>query len=419
MSKKLVAAVAGAVLLAAGLAGCGGDDSPSGGKVTLHFSWWGSDTRATLTDRAVKAFEAAHPGVTVQTDYAAYAPYWQKIATETAGGNAPDVIQMDYRYLSEYGRRNALLDLRKQDLPVTDLEPAVAGSGQIDGKTVAVPFGQNTTAIAINDTALRKLGLAKPTIGTWAAFKTWAGEVHTKSGGKVYGVSDMGYAEDVFELWLRQSGKALYTPDGKLGFSAADLTAFWTMWQDMVKSGAATPAEISNQYDGSTAKSALVQGRSVAEFIFDNTLGSTQAAMKDQLSLVTFPTDGAQNGMYYKPTMLLSASRQGKHPAEAAALIDFLVNDPGAGQILGADRGLPPNGKVRAAVLPSLKAADQIVVEYEQGARLAATPPAPPKGDGEVKNDFQAAYQAVTSGKTSIADAVTTLLQQAQQATGV
>jgi multiple sugar transport system substrate-binding protein len=123
--------------------------------------------------------------------------------------------------------------------------------------------------------------------------------------------------------------------------------------------------------------------------------------------------------MYYKPTMLLSASRQGKHPAEAAALIDFLVNDPGAGQILGADRGLPPNGKVRAAVLPSLKAADQIVVEYERGARLAATPPAPPKGDGEVKNDFQAAYQAVTSGKTSIADAVTTLLQQAQQATGV
>jgi multiple sugar transport system substrate-binding protein len=418
MSKKLIATLAVAVLLGGTLTACGGDGS-SGGKVTLHFSWWGSDARAKLTDTAVQAFEAANPGITVQTDYAAYAPYWQKIATETAGGNAPDVLQMDYRYLSEYGRRHALLDLGEQNVPLTDLVPAIAKTGQIDGKTVAVPFGQNTTAIAVDDSALQKIGVDRPTIGTWAAFKTWALDVHTKSGGKVYGVSDMGYAEDVFELWLRQNDKMLYTTDGKLGFTAADLTAFWTMWQDMVKSGAATPAEISNQYDGTTAKSALVQGKSAAEFIFDNTLGGTQAATKNTLSLVGFPTDTAQNGMYYKPTMLLSASRQSKHPKEAAALINYLVNDPAAGAILGADRGLPPNAKVRTAVLPTLKDANLVVVKYEEAATLAPTPPAPPKGDGELKNLFQTGYQGVTSGQTPIAAAVSTFLQQARQATGV
>jgi multiple sugar transport system substrate-binding protein len=420
---RVVASLAVAALLGGTLAACGDDTGADSGAVTLRFSWWGSDTRAELTTKAIKEFEASHPTIKVQTDYAAYAPYWQKVATETAGGNAPDVLQMDYRYLSEYGRRNALLDLSAQSavLPLTDLEPAIAKTGLIDGKTVAVPFGQNTVAIAVDKTALKTLGLDAPKAGgTWAEFGTWAKGVHDKSGGKVYGVSDMGYAEDIFEVWLRQNGKTLYTADGKLGFTEADLTAFWTLWQGMVKSGAATPADISNQYDGTTAKSALVQGKSAAEFVFDNTLGGTQTAMKNELALVGFPTDGANAGMYYKPTMLLSAGAKSEHPKEAAELINFLINDMGAGKILGVDRGLPANTKVRTGVVPTLTGVSQVVVTYEDAVKktLSETPAAPPKGDGEVKNLFQTAYQGVTSGKTPIPAAVTAFMQQAQQAIG-
>jgi multiple sugar transport system substrate-binding protein len=423
--RRLVATVAVAVLAGGALAACGDSESGSGsdgGPVTLRFSWWGSDSRAKLTTEAINAFTAKYPNIKVQTDYAAYAPYWQKIATETAGGNAPDVIQMDYRYLSEYGKRKALLDLDKQSavLPLTGLEPALAGTGKIDGKTVAVPFGQNTVSIAVDTTALEGLGLALPKITNWTDFANWAKEVNTKSGGKVHGVSDMGYAEDIFELYLLQNGKSLYGADGKFGFTEADVTAFWTLWQDMVKSGAATTAEISNQYDGTTAKSALVQGKSTAEFIFDNTLGGTQAATKNKLALVGFPTNGSSSGMYYKPTMLLSATAQSKHPKEAAQLIDFLVNSEEAGKVLKVDRGLPANTAVRTAVVPGLTDASAVVVKYEESvkANLAKTPAAPPKGDGEVKNLFQKEYQAVTSGQKPIADGAKSFLQQANQAIG-
>jgi multiple sugar transport system substrate-binding protein len=422
VAPRVVATVAIAALAGGTITACG-DDTGSDSGVTLRFSWWGSDTRAEITSRAIKEFESRNPTIKVRTDYAAYAPYWQKVATETAGGNAPDVFQMDYRYLSEYGRRNALLDLTKQAgvLPLTDLEPALAKTGLVDDRTVAVPFGQNTVAIAVDATTLKKLDINVPEAGTsWAGFAAWAKSVHDRSGGKVHGVSDMGYAEDIFEVWLRQNGRTLFTADGKLGFTAADLTAFWTLWQGMVKSGAATPAEISNQYDGTTAKSALVQGKSAAEFIFDNTLGGTQTAMKNELVLVGFPTDGSNSGMYYKPTMLLSASAQSKHPKEAALLINFLVNDMGAGKVLGVDRGLPANTKVRTGVIPMLTGTSQVVVEYEDGvkATLSQTPPAPPKGDGEVKNLFQTAYQGVTSGKTAIPDAVKAFMQQAERAIG-
>ena len=76
--------------------------------------------------------------------------------------------------------------------------------------------------------------------------------------------------------------------------------------------------------------------------------------------------------------------------------------------------------KVRAAVVPALTGVSQVVVAYEDGVRstLASTPPAPPKGDGEVKNLVQSTYQGVTSGKTPMASAVNTFYAQAQQAIG-
>jgi hypothetical protein len=37
---------------------------------------------------------------------------------------------------------------------LADIESALAGSGKIDDKTVAVPFGQNTVAIAVDTTKL-------------------------------------------------------------------------------------------------------------------------------------------------------------------------------------------------------------------------------------------------------------------------
>src|SRR6185312_15771052 len=61
------------------LAGCAGGGGGSGGAASMQFAWWGSTARHN--------------------------------ATQPAGGNAPDVIQMDYSYIGEYARRGSLLDL--------------------------------------------------------------------------------------------------------------------------------------------------------------------------------------------------------------------------------------------------------------------------------------------------------------------
>ena len=73
--------------------------------------WWGSKERAERTDKVNQLYSQKNPGVTIDGETLGWTDYWPRLATQTAGRNAPDVIQMDYRYIFEYARRGALLPL--------------------------------------------------------------------------------------------------------------------------------------------------------------------------------------------------------------------------------------------------------------------------------------------------------------------
>jgi len=62
--------------------------------------------------------------------------------------------------------------------------------------------------------------------------------------------------------------------------------------------------------------------------------------------------------------MYLSAGAKTKYPEEVKAFIEFLINDPECGAILGTERGVPTNTKVREAVAPQLDAANTKVIEF-------------------------------------------------------
>src|SRR4029453_710665 len=115
--RLLTALLLGVCLLAA--AGCAPGQSQrsqggeSGGPVTLRVATWGNDSRLKLTQQAVDAFTAANPDIKVTVENNDWTAYWDKLATITAGNNAPDVIQMDESYIAAYGARDALLDLGK------------------------------------------------------------------------------------------------------------------------------------------------------------------------------------------------------------------------------------------------------------------------------------------------------------------
>jgi multiple sugar transport system substrate-binding protein len=80
-------------LVAAGAAGV----MPSWAQAaSLRLTFWGGQARADRTYGVTDLYTAAK-GTAVEGEFLAWNDYWPKLATQTAGGNAPDIIQMDYR----------------------------------------------------------------------------------------------------------------------------------------------------------------------------------------------------------------------------------------------------------------------------------------------------------------------------------
>ena len=412
-------AAAVTLALCATLAGCGGGASASDdGKITLRFTWWGNTDRATRTNKAVEAFERAHPGIDIQTSYSTYESYKQKLATQAAGSDLPDLIQLDYRQISQYAGSNVMLDLAEQrkTLRTGDMDPRLLRTGQVGGAQYALPMGVGTQAVAYDKTAWRKAG-AKPPQPGWS-WQDWVKALRkVKQDRGSYAMTDPGAAEDQFEIWLRGQGKQLYGKDGQVAFNAADLARWWTFTSKLRKEGLVSPATDTTQMSGSVEDAPMGRKKSVAEFNWDAPSAGYEAMYGDRLAIAPTPSgeDGTP-GQYYKPSMLLGISANSEHPREAAQFIDFFLNSDKAADILGVDRGTPVNGTQRRRVLSEVTGFQKQVAELQESMRgkLNDPPAAPPRGDNGLQSTFQRDYDQVSFEKLSPREAAEDFLTEAR-----
>ncbi|VVJ18808.1 ABC transporter [Amycolatopsis camponoti] len=417
--RTLVALAAVVPLLLTGVAACGSGSGGDGGDVTITFVWWGSEGRANLTKKAVELFQQKNPKIKVQTSFSAYAAYWEKLATQTAGGKPPDVLNVDTRYLAEYGGRGVLADLNQgtgKAISLADINPELAATGVYQGKRYAVPWAQNTPAMLYDPAAFTAAG-ADPAKGlTWDQFADATQKV--SGAGSARGTTDFGILDTTLEIWLRQQGKQFYTPEGKLGFAADDLRRYWQLAGRFRDAKGASPADVTASYNTSPEQSPLGRQLTSSEFAYDNLLPAYQKANGKPLNVAPYPTAAnGDTGQYRRPSMFLSVSARSQQQDAAAKLVDFLVNDPEVGKIVGTDRGLAPNLKVRAQLAPSAKGADKTLYDYEAALepKLGAAPPVPPKGAGAIQKLLQRTYEEVAFGRMSLDDAVSRFMSEAEK----
>ncbi len=412
MKRHAVAAVA-ALALVAGVAGCG--SSPSGGgtgtsanPVTIRFVWWGNDDRAKATNSAVQLFEQRNPTIKVQTEYSAYDAYYQKLSTQIAGGAAPDLLQIDRANLGEYAGRHALLNLNQylgKTVKADQIAPELLAGGKVSGSQYAIPGGQLTQMLVYDPAKFTSAGVQPPTGGSWSwsRFADDMAKVDTATG--VPGTTDFGWAVDWFEVWLHQHGKSLYTDDGKLAFTEADLTQFWTMTGDMRTRKAVSAPQATTKMDGSMPNSAFVTKQSASEINYDSSLTAYLSSYGATVQAVAVPSDGGTSGMAALASVSFAVAQSSAHKDAALKLMDFLTNDPDAGKILGATRGLPPNLQIRSTVCGAATGSNKAVCDYEQSVKAQVGPSFGPwpKGSATIKRDFQTIYDDVIFGKATVA----------------
>jgi len=379
-----------------------------GGATNLALAWWGNPTRNKNTQAMIDAYMKANPNVKISGQPGEFNSYWDKLATQTAGGQAPDIIQMDMLYIAEYGSRGALLDLGKVD--TSKFVEGTVDSGKINGKLVGVNAGINSALIFASPKVFDKAKMNLPDDKTW----TWdqlievGAEVASKAG-VPFGLASLLQSDALFGTFVRQRGKELFTENG-LGFDVADAQAWFDYLLKGQKAKAfGTPQQVSEEQPKPLDQSAIVVGSAAMQYYNSNQLEAVNAASGQQLKMLRGPSTtgkATDRKTWYKASMLWSASSKSKNPDAAIAWINWFANSPEAANIDLAERGIPPNTEILAEVKPKLSAAQQQVAKYIEDIKpeVATTPIAPPPGGGTIQTVLFRHGIDVLFGRKSSAD---------------
>lgn len=417
---KLAAAAIGTALVLSGCAAGGGAEEPAG-DVELRFAWWGSDTRHEITNKVLDLFEEQNPGITVARDFGGFDGYRDKLLTQFAGGNPPDVFQLYDEVLREFVDRGQLLDLQTvipDPLSLDGWPDNFVESGTVDGTLGALQFGLTTQAIVWNEDLMKQYGVEVPGEGwTWDDYAKTAAAVTAASGGSVFGTTDLSGGYQAFEVWAKQKGEDYLDGDG-LAFTAKTLESYWDYWTEMRASGAATPADVTAETP--TPYDIFIAGKSASAFIMANQFGGVTSSVATPVGMTRMPGEAKTPGQYLRTSMSIAAAANSKHPEEAAKLINFLLNNKEALAILGTERGVPANANVIEAATASLDATGKASVEMIESVRAnGATPvvPAPP-GAGNVNLLFAEIAQQVAFGQVTVKDGVADFMKRAPEELG-
>ncbi len=393
-------------------------------KITLRLAWWGNPTRDERTIKAVELYTKKYPNIVIETETTGWAGYWDKLASQAAANNLPDIIQQDYAYITQYANKNLLLDLtpyvKAKKLDLIDVAETFTSGGIVDGKFVGVSLGTNAFSMVYDPAVLEKAGIKKPSsTWTWADFEKMAVEIYNKTGvlTPVFCSTDPKVA---FDNMIRQTGQPFFDKSGtKLGFTDTKLLIeFYNLQLRLLKAGMMTKPEV-GFLTVTPQESEFTKGNEWVGFIWSNQFVMTQEAANRPLELTLMPriADAKRPGTFLKPSMFFSVARSSKNKDEAVKFVDFFLNDIEANKALLAERGIPIVPEVRNTLKEMVSPVNRQIFEFIDLAGQYSSPidPADPPGAGEVLKLFRTIDQEVLYGAISPENAAAKFIRQADE----
>ncbi|WP_443049707.1 ABC transporter substrate-binding protein [Streptomyces sp. HD] len=193
-------------------------------------------------DKLVKAYEAEHPGVTVDVSVYSWTDVDAEVKKMVDAGEAPDMAQIgayaDYAAKDLLYQADDLLSIPVQ----ADFVSQLADAGQVNGVQYGIPFASSTRLLFYNKTLFEKAGLTPPK--TWKQLAADAGVLKAQGVKYPYALP-LGPEEAQAETmqWLLSGGGG-YT-DADLGTYSIDSTenvaTFDWLKNDLVAKGLTGP----------------------------------------------------------------------------------------------------------------------------------------------------------------------------------
>lgn len=338
------------------LSGCSRKSKPVVYESTteISYSWWGNDDRHRYTLQALDIFTEQNQGqIEVQANYGSWGGYENKMHIYMRSHNAPDVMQINYAWLSEYADEETgfynLYDL-KDIIHLENYTPEELAYGEMDGKLYAVPISFNTPMFYYNNTIYASYGLEIP--------KTWddlfaAAKVMSRDG-----IYPLGTTKKQLFLMLvayleQITGKESVKADGSLQLTKADIAFMLDFYKRLIDEDVLMPIDSFNRNAFSTGKAAgaLAWISDAANYCTPLEKNGSEVVVGDYLQ------DAAAKkfGWCVKPATMYAISATTEYPEEAAKLLEFLLNSRDMAQLQGTEKGIPISDAAKAALQETQK----------------------------------------------------------------
>ena len=370
ISRRDFLKVTGAVGAAGLLAACGGNGGAasstassaaeaasvaglSSDPVTLTMSWWGGESRHNAYQEALKAFSAEHTTITVNPTFAAWSGWEDTMSTKFAGGVAEDVCQINWNWLYNYsGNGQTFLDLNSVTdyLDMSQWDDAKLGACNVANAQQCVPISMTGRIFYWNMTTFNKAGITEVPATEDDLFA--AGKAFQEKLGDDYYPLHLGaYDRMILMVFYLESkyGKDWADPTtSTLNYTADEIAEGIDFIKSLVDGHVIMP--LPTYYgangDGATHQSnEWITGKIAGIFEWDSAASKYQDAL-DEENKPGFTVGeeikfGDYNGGFSKVSMGLAITKTSQCVAEAATLIDFLLNNGKGAAIMGSECGVP------------------------------------------------------------------------------
>ena len=372
ISRRDFLKVTGAVGAAGLLAACGGSSNSTAASstassaaaaesvaglstdpVTLTMSWWGGESRHNAYQDAIKAFSAEHSNITVNPTFAAWSGWEDTMSTKFAGGVAEDVCQINWNWLYNYsGNGQTFIDLNSVTdyLDLTQWDDAKLGACNVANAQQCVPISMTGRIFYWNMTTFNKAGITevpKTLDDLMNAGKTFK----EKLGDDYYPLHLGAYDRMILMVFYLESkyGKDWADPTtSTLNYTADEIAEGIDFIKSLVDGHVIMP--LPTYYgangDGATHQSnEWITGKIAGIFEWDSAASKYSSALddanKDGFTVGEEIKFGDNNGGFSKVSMGLAITKTSKCVAEAATLINFLLNAEKGASIMGSECGIP------------------------------------------------------------------------------
>ncbi len=207
-----------------------------------------------LTKTLIPLFEAANPGIRIESLSVAYPDFRTKLMTAIAGGVAPDLIRVDIIWVPEFADMGALAAL-DEIMPDFDeyagqVFPGPLSTNYWNGHYYGLPLDTNTKVMLQNSDVLAAAGIDQP---AKTVDEFWAQcEAVKQSGEGTYLFAADGTFAWVMLPWIWSGGgdimdEGFTTADGYL--NGPETVAVYEMWKEMYKAECIAPTMLGEGID--------------------------------------------------------------------------------------------------------------------------------------------------------------------------